>query len=303
MIELTAGRDYERLDMCIADCLNISRTRAQNYIRERYITADTKLKPSMPVHEGQKFNADIPESANVTELKPEPDVKFEVVHEDKYLLVINKPPRLVVHPAPGNWTGTLINGVIARYPDVRRLTGWMRPGIVHRLDSGTSGLMVIARKQKTYTAMQKLFQERKVSKKYLALVHGCPARREGILSGPLAHDPENYAHMIIAEGGKPSLTGYRVLWGMNGCSLVMCELFTGRTHQIRAHLSALGCPLVGDTMYGAQNFGDVFDGRVYLHSWQLGFVHPATGEAVNFRQGIPADFREYIEAVKKRQTR
>ena len=301
MIEITASHDYERLDLFLVECLEISRTRAQKYIKDKDIQAEDKLKlkSSMPVHEGQKFFIEIPQSLNLQRLQGDRNVNFEVVYEDEYLFVINKPARLVVHPAPGNWHGTLVNGLVYRYPELRLINNFMRPGIVQRLDSVTSGLMTVARTQKMYEVMQKMFAERKVSKKYLAIVHGCPKKHEGILSGPLDRDPDNFMRMVVIEGGKPSLTGYKVLWSKNDYSLVMCELFTGRMHQIRAHMSALGCPLVGDTMYGAERFGDVFDGRVYLHSWQLGFDHPATGEAMTFRQTIPDDFREAIKDICK----
>lgn len=295
MTEIAADKDYSRLDVFVAEALDIPRNRAQKYIRAEFLGSG--LKPSMPVHAGDKFNADIPESKNITALVPE-NIAFDVVYQDKYLLVINKPPRLVVHPAPGNWTGTLVNGLVYRYPEMLKMSGFMRPGIVHRLDSGTSGLMTVARTEKSYILMQKMFLERKVRKKYLALLHGSPAKHEGILSGPIAHDPNNYAHMIIADGGKNALTGYKVLWSKNNISLVMCELFTGRTHQIRVHMSALGCPLIGDTMYGAQNFGDIFDGRIYLHSWKLEFTHPVTGQAMSFTQYIPEDFKSIIYQQK-----
>lgn len=297
MIEIVAEHNYERLDMFLVECLEISRTKAQNYIKNKNVHAEIKLKNSMPVHEGQRFFVEIPESPNLKALEGDPNVKFDVVYEDEYLLVINKPPRLVVHPAPGNWSGTLVNGLVYRYPEMRQMTSFMRPGIVHRLDSVTSGLMTVARTQKMYDLMQNMFVERKVSKKYLALVHGCPKKREGILSGPLDRDPDNFMRMVVIEGGKPSLTGYRVLWSRKEYSLVMCELFTGRMHQIRVHMSALGCPLVGDAMYGAQAFGDEFSGRVYLHSWELGFRHPATENDMLFRQPLPEDFLQRIATV------
>ena len=301
MIEITAIRDYERLDVFLVECLDISRTRAQKYIKDKSIQAEgkLKLKSAMPVHEGQKFFLEIPQSLNMQKLEADKRVKFDVIYEDKYLFVINKPARLVVHPAPGNWYGTLVNGLVYRYPELKLQDNWLRPGIVHRLDSVTSGLMTVARTQEMYYVMQKMFSDRKVSKKYLALIHGCPKKHEGILSGPLDRDPDNFMRMVVVEGGKPSLTGYKVLWSKNNYSLVMCDLFTGRMHQIRAHMSALGCPLVGDTMYGAEKFGDVFDGRVYLHSWQLCFDHPATGEAMRFRLPIPEDFREAIKKYRE----
>ena len=299
MIDVVAAKDYDRLDTFLVEMLDISRTRAQKYIKSRAVRSvpDAKLKPSTCVTAGQRFTYDPPESPNMKMLKGE-DIPFDVVYEDEHLLVINKPSGLVVHPAPGNWQHTLVNGLVYRYPEMRRLENPMRPGIVHRLDSGTSGLMMVAKTQNMCVELPKLFSERKVSKTYLALMHGSPEKREGILSGPLDRDPDNFMRMVVIEGGRPSLTGYRVLWSMRGYSLTECKLFTGRMHQIRVHMSALGCPLIGDTMYGAQNFGDEFTGRIYLHSWRLEFTHPVTGEAMKFCQVVPHDFRGMIARIK-----
>ena len=299
MIEFSAQQDYERLDTFIAEALDISRTKAQKYIRDRVVKSvpPAKLKASMSVTAGQKFTASPPESPNMKLLRAE-DIAFDVLYEDEHLLVINKHAGLVVHPAPGNWEHTLVNALIFRYPEMRKLDNRLRPGIVHRLDSPTSGLMIIARTDKMSFELSKMFSERKVSKTYLALTHNTPKKHEGILSGPLDRDPDNFMKMVVIEGGKPALTGYRVLWSMNGHSLVECRLFTGRMHQIRVHMSTLGCPLIGDTMYGAQNYGDEFTGRIYLHSWKLEFTHPATGGLMKFRQIVPHDFRGMIARIK-----
>lgn len=296
-VEILAERDYDRADKFLAEQLERTRSAVERLIKTGKISADDgkRVKGSRKVIAGQKFIANIPESLNMTYLRAEP-VDFEVVYEDDYLVVVSKPSGIVVHPAPGNWRNTLVNGLVYRYPELRVMTNWLRPGIVHRLDGGTSGLMVVARTQKILTQLQAMFKERTVHKHYIALVHGVPEKREGILSGPIARNPDNPLQMIIAEGGKPSLTGYKVLWSMNGISLVECELFTGRTHQIRVHMSALGCPLVGDKLYGANDEGL---GRVYLHSWRLEFTHPVTGEAMKFRKNVTPDFTERIKFLKE----
>ena len=296
IVEIIAEREYERLDIFLAEQLETTRTHVQKLLRAGSIKCedDRNLKPSRKVQAGRKFTVELPESLNMTYLKADP-VDFEVVYEDEYMFVINKPSGLVVHPAPGCWRNTLVNGLVYRYPEMRQLPNWLRPGIVHRLDGGTSGLMIVARNQKVTLALQAMFKARTIHKHYIALVHGVPEKREGILSGPIGRDPSNFLHMIITEGGKPSLTGYKVLWSMNGISLVECELFTGRTHQIRVHMSALGCPLVGDRFYGADDEGLT---RVYLHSWRLEFEHPVTGEAMRFRQTVTPDFLLRIANVK-----
>ena len=295
IVKVIAETDFNRADMFLAWQLEDSRSRIQKLIAEgRVKTEKGVVGKSQKVQAGQKFYVDIPKSLNLEYLQPEP-VDFEVVYEDEYLFVINKPSGLVVHPAPGNWRGTLVNGMVYRYPELRNLPGWLRPGIVQRLDIGTSGLMIVARTQDMTLALQSMFKMRTIHKNYIALVHGCPEKREGILSGPLDRDPNNYLRMVIIEGGKPSLTGYRVLWNMNGRSLVECRLFTGRTHQIRVHMSALGCPLVGDVLYGAEDEGV---SRVFLHSWKLEFNHPATEKPMSFRQPLTPDFIKKIQEIK-----
>lgn len=298
--EIVAERDYDRLDKFLSEQLDTTRSQVHRLIRNRNIKGedDSQLKGAKKVTAGQKFFAEIPESLNINYLKAD-KVDFEVIYEDPHILVINKPAGLVVHPAPGSWRNTLVNGLVYRYPEMRELPNWLRPGIVHRLDGGTSGLMVVARSQKVTLLFQEMFKERTVKKYYIALAHGVPAQSEGILSGPIDRDPNNFLHMIIADSGKPSLTGYKVLWSVNGVSLVMCELFTGRTHQIRVHMSALGCPLVGDVLYGAP---DEKLGRVYLHSWRLEFTHPITGEMMKFRQPLTLDFGGYIWRLKHGST-
>ncbi|MBQ9419312.1 MAG: RluA family pseudouridine synthase [Synergistaceae bacterium] len=295
MIEVTAEENYDRLDMFLVDELELTRSRIQKLIANGKVKSDKdiKIKPSMKVSAGDKFSVDIPISDNMTYLRAEP-VDFDVVYEDKYIIVVNKPAGVVVHPSPGNWRNTLVNGLVYRYPELKEQTNWLRPGIVHRLDAGTSGLMVVARTQKMCTELQRMFKDREVDKNYIALAHRKPKRSEGTISGPLDRDPDNFLKMAVVVGGKASLTGYKVLWTRNNISMVEFKLFTGRTHQIRVHFSALGCPLVGDVVYGAPEEESEL-GRVYLHSWRLSFVHPVLNEHVTFRQYIPESFIDYMK--------
>ncbi|MBR1672399.1 MAG: RluA family pseudouridine synthase [Fretibacterium sp.] len=319
-MKLTVINSGTRLDVFLSCALGVTRSFAQRLIREGRVSGVGKLKPSARVQEGEACTVALPEPEGM-EIEPEP-VDFGVVHEDEDLIVVNKPAGLVVHPAPGHWRGTLVHGLLWRYPDMKQLRNHLRPGIVHRLDATTSGLMVVARRQSVMEALQRMFQERQVTKQYLALIHGTPAsggtpepsaaRRgrlnpatsrellnfEGTLSGPIARDPDNPLRMAVIDGGRPALTGYRVLWNRRGLSLVVCSLFTGRTHQIRVHMAALGHPLVGDTLYGAPKdgggVGAPLNGRVFLHSWKLAFDHPVTGVALSFRLPLPEELREYL---------
>ena len=302
LIKVTEDSAGARLDVFLSGALGITRSFAQRLIKDGHVSgAGTKsLKPSSRVQVGEEYAVILPEPEGM-EIEPEP-VDFGVVYEDEELIVVNKPAGLVVHPAPGHWRGTLVHGLLWRYPDMKQLRNHLRPGIVHRLDATTSGLMVVARRQPVMEALQQMFQERRVTKQYLALVHGTPARGEGTLSGPIARDPDNPLRMAVIDGGRPALTGYRVLWSRpaqrdtcrGGVSLVVCSLFTGRTHQIRVHMAALGHPLAGDTLYGAPE-SDGLAGRVFLHSWRLAFTHPVTATPMTFCLPLPEELREYLK--------
>lgn len=302
LIKVTGDTAGARLDVFLSGALGITRSFAQRLIKEGRVSGEGAkgLKPSSRVPVGEEYSVILPEPEGM-EIEPEP-VEFGLVYEDEDLIVINKPAGLVVHPAPGHWRGTLVHGLLWRYPDMKQLRNHLRPGIVHRLDATTSGLMVVARRQPVMEELQKMFQERQVTKQYLALVHGTPARPEGTLSGPIARDPDNPLRMAVIDGGRPALTGYRVLWSRpaqrDTCrgrmSLVVCSLFTGRTHQIRVHMAALGHPLAGDTLYGAPG-DDGLAGRVFLHSWRLAFTHPVTAAPLAFCLPLPEELKRYLK--------
>ncbi len=297
VIRIKAYKNYDRLDIFISLMAEITRSYAGRIIKAgnvKNLDSEKNLKPSSKVKAGEKFSITLPEINQ--DLQPE-DIPIEIVYADEFLAVINKPAGLVVHPAAGNYEHTLLNGLIKIFPEIKNLSDKNRPGIVHRLDAGTSGLMIIAREQRACDELKIMFQAREVKKKYLALIHGCPKLREGILSGAIDHDPENYLKMALIEGGRPAMTGYKILWTRENLrgekiSLVQCDLFTGRTHQIRVHLAALGCPLVGDALYGAKDRENNL--RVLLHSWKLEFAHPITKKLLTFRKFLPEDFLSYI---------
>mgnify|MGYP000845008337 FL=1 len=289
--DLAADDSGERLDVFLARRLGVTRSFARRLIREgRVSCGGARPKPALKVSEGVVYRVETPPPEDL-EIEPEP-VDFRIVYEDDALLVVDKPAGLVVHPAPGHWRGTLVHGLMWRYPDMGPFNNVKRPGIVHRLDATTSGLMIVACRQGAMEALQEQFRDRSVEKAYLALTRGRVEPAEGTLSGPIGRDPANRLRMAVVAGGRPALTGYRVLWYRGGFSLVRCTLFTGRTHQIRVHLSALGCPLVGDTLYGAPR--EPGFGRVFLHSWRLAFSHPITGARMAFRSPLPEELRERL---------
>ncbi len=289
-----------RLDVFLSRKMGVTRSYTQKLIDRGNVIileGNNTVKPSLKVKPSMVFTVDVPPPQKL-EILPEP-VEFSVIHEDDDILVINKPAGLVVHPAPGNLYHTLVHGLLFRYPDIGLFNNVIRPGIVHRLDSTTSGLMVVAR---NITAMEKLqmqFRTRKIEKIYLALITGIPRRSSGELDLPIGRDPVNRCRMAVTPSGKASLTSYELLWSRKRFSLVKCQLHSGRTHQIRVHFKYIGCPLVGDKLYGFKNkvLGDLQLDRVFLHSWKLKFNHPVSGKKLEFTQPLPDDLVDFLQEL------
>ena len=298
IIELTCDNldlNNLRADLFIAKSLGVTRAYAQKLIKCG--NAENITKPSQKVRLNNIYKITLPEPENNFEIEPEP-VDFDVLYADKDIIILNKPAGLVTHPGHGNWHGTLAHGLLYKYPDMKLLRNKLRPGIVHRLDAVTSGIMVAARTQAAYEILQKKFQERAITKKYLALAHGVPVKNSGILSGAIGRDSDNKLKMAVIDethGGKAALTGYEVIRNYNNkFSLIICSLFTGRTHQIRVHLSALGHALYADTLYGAPKHETLLNNRIFLHSWRLEFTHPITNKFMKFCLPLPDELRNIL---------
>ncbi|MBO1360607.1 RluA family pseudouridine synthase [Acetobacter sacchari] len=297
----------ERIDRALAAAFpDLSRSRIKALIEAGHVTRD-----GAPVHEpadslriGATLVLSVPPPVPST---PEPEnISLPVLYEDGDLIVIDKPAGLVVHPAPGNETGTLVNALLAHCGDsLSGIGGERRPGIVHRLDKDTSGVMVVAKTEQAHVALSNDFAARRIDRKYLALCWGVPSPGNGDYEGAIGRDKADRKRMaIVARGGKEALTHYKVLKSFNACAALMeCKLATGRTHQIRVHFSANGHPLIGDPLYlrripavakrlPVEARGTALDfPRQALHAARLGFVHPRTGEALLFETMPPEDFR------------
>ena len=296
-IRLVSNENHRRLDIYLSKQLWITRNYAQQIIRKSQITSGAaKLKPSSPVSENQEFVIDMP-PVEFLELTPE-YVPFDVVYEDKYIIVLNKPSGVVVHPAPGNWTNTLVHGLLFRYPDIS-CNNTARPGIVHRLDAATSGLMVVARDSKAMENLQKMFQNKEINKTYIALVNGNIKNSGGVIDAPIARDPKDRHKMAIVQGGRNAVTKFKRLWSNKNYSLVTCQLITGRTHQIRVHFEAIGYPLAGDRVYGKKKADETIANldRVFLHSWKLEFQHPINGNNMSFRCTLPEELKDALKTL------
>jgi 23S rRNA pseudouridine1911/1915/1917 synthase len=289
--------DGHRLDFVLTRLMGISRGFAQKLIKDGRVsmTPARRLKPSLKVYAGESIDIDVP-PVEMLDLEPE-NVDFEVVYSDEDIIVVNKPAGLVVHPSPGHWHGTLVHGLLYRFPDMGTLNGVQRPGIVHRLDATTSGLMVVARNGLAQEGLFREFKARRVQKEYLALCYGVPLSAKGEICYPIGRDPYNRMRMAVVGDGREAWTDYEVLWSRMNYSLVKCRLHTGRTHQIRVHMQAIKCPLVGDRLYAPSRKSPFDAERVFLHSWKLSFSHPRTGELKKFRVPLPGELSSFLQSV------
>ena len=296
-LELTADRGGERLDTFIARrCPELSRSQARRLIDEGLVSVNGRqAKPSEGVTAGLSVNVTIPPPETI-ELAPEA-IPLTIIYQDGDILVLDKPAGLTVHPAPGHPSGTLVNALLAACPDLRGIAGSLRPGIVHRLDKDTSGLMVVAKNDRAQRALQGQLKEREVRKIYLALVKGVPAPREGTIEAPIGRHPKNRKKMAVVADGRESTTRYHVREEIAGgkYSLLEVEPVTGRTHQIRVHLAAIGHPVVGDATYGRSSESI---GRQFLHAHKLAFAMPLGGRTVEFVSPLPADLREALSRLQ-----
>lgn len=300
----------ERLDVAIVKLVtDISRTRAQYMIREGFILVDGKKCdiPRFKVEPGMTIDADAPAQQITTKAEPEA-IPLNVMFEDDSILVVDKPAGMVVHPAAGNWSGTLVNALLGREPDLMEdeYMDPLRPGIVHRLDKDTSGALVIAKTPKALRKLSKMFAEREVEKTYLAIVHGWPLPASAVIRTPFGRHPVDHKKMcvprIVREDDeyREAVTAYTVIKSgyRNGqkVSVVKVRLHTGRTHQIRVHMAHKDCPLLGERLYnkGRSPYGVP---RQMLHAWQLSFVHPLTGEELEFEAPIPSDFEAVLDEI------
>ncbi|HLF39197.1 MAG TPA: 23S rRNA pseudouridine(1911/1915/1917) synthase RluD [Burkholderiales bacterium] len=298
-MKLTVPATYAglRLDQALAKLLpEFSRSRLAQWVRLSRATVDGRaVLPRHRVRGGEVIDiAPLPDAAVVAH-RPE-DIPLEVVFEDDTLLVVNKPAGLVVHPGSGNWQGTLLNALLRRVPG---LAGIPRAGIVHRLDKDTSGLLVVAKTLTAQASLVRQLQARSVKREYLAVAHGRIAR-DGRIEAPIGRHPVKRTKMAVVARGRPAVTHYQVLERYAGASLLRLRLETGRTHQIRVHLSALGHPLVGDPVYGKRSSSITFP-RQALHAERLALVHPTTGKAVDWQVEPPADMRELLESLRKKE--
>ena len=296
---MPAGCAGLRLDQALAKLLpEYSRSRLAQWVRLSRATVNGRsVLPRQRVWGGEMIDIDPVPDAAAAAHQPE-DIPLDVMFEDDTLLIVNKPAGLVVHPGSGNWQGTLLNALLRRVPG---LAGIPRAGIVHRLDKDTSGLLVVAKTLTAQASLVRQLQAHSVKREYLAVAHGRIAR-DGRIEAPIGRHPVKRTKMAVVARGRLAVTHYQVLERYAGASLLRLRLETGRTHQIRVHLSAQGHPLVGDPVYGKRNSGIPFP-RQALHAERLALVHPKTGKTTDWHVEPPADMRRLIESLRGESAR
>ena len=292
-----------RVDRYVADATGLSRSYVQKLIADgRLTSAGEPVRANTVVGGGTELRLDVPPAAPL-DLAPAPEIPLRVVYEDEDLLIIDKPAGLVVHPSPGHAGGTLVNALLAHGGGAAwgGIAGVQRPGIVHRLDRDTSGLLMVARRDSAQASLMAQLKARRIKKTYLALVLGSVDAAVGRIEAPIGRDPRHRTRMAVVPDGRPATTGYRVRERFTGWTLLELDLITGRTHQIRVHLAALGHPVAGDPVYGTGTSRRGPDGldRLFLHAWRLELTSPSDGHLIRATAPLPGELEAVLERLRK----
>ena len=299
VLSIRADEVGQRLDRYLASVLNgVSRTKVQQLIEERAVLVNGyPSKPGYALRNGDEVQVlSLKPNDRAGTIRPR-QLPLDVVYEDRDLLVVNKAAGMVVHPAPGHHEDTLVNALLTRYPDIQKEGADQRPGIIHRLDKDTSGLIIIARNAATQAALVEQMKHHEIVKRYLALVEGVVALDQGSIDAPIGRNPRHRQQMAItAKGSREARTHFRVLQRFTRHTLLLLELETGRTHQIRVHLKAIGHPVVGDPIYGSRSATHGLTlKRQFLHAYQIRFIHPTTGATIELEAALPDDLQAVLD--------
>lgn len=287
----------ERLDVRLSRETGMTRSRVETLIREgrAQVNGAVEKKPGRKVSETDAVSCDVPPPVAV-EARPE-DIPLEILYEDDDLAVVVKPCGMVVHPAAGNEDGTLVNALLFHLKNLSGIGGALRPGIVHRLDKDTSGLLLVAKNDAAHAALSDALKARTIHKTYRAVARGAFKEPTGVVEAPIGRSPKDRKKMAIVPDGRYARTEYRVLEPLRSATLVDVNLITGRTHQIRVHFASIGHPLLGDPLYGGKNQPSV--GRLMLHARRIEFTHPTTGQPMVFEAPEPPEFLQEVEKLRK----
>lgn len=288
-----------RIDRYLSDqCQDISRSYLQKLLKEQSVLVEEKLvKSNYKVNAGDRISLTLPEIRE-PEIMPE-EIPLDIVYEDKDIILINKPKGMVVHPAAGHYSGTLVNGLMSHCrSELSGINGVMRPGIVHRIDMDTTGVLIVCKNDMAHNSISEQLKEHSITRKYAAIVHGVLKDDEGTINAPIGRHPIDRKKMSINEkNGREAVTHYRVLERFRQFTYIECQLETGRTHQIRVHMASIGHPLLGDSVYGPAKCPFRLTGQT-LHAGVLGIIHPRTGEYMEFTAPLPEYFEELLRKLR-----
>lgn len=293
---ISEAQKGERIDKALAMLeADWSRSQIQIWLKDGGVLVNGEtVKTNYKVRPDDVIHVTVPD-AEPLDIEAE-DLNLEIVYEDADVLVVNKPRGMVVHPAPGHTSGTLVNGLMHQVKDLSGINGIMRPGIVHRIDKDTSGLLMVAKNDKAHVSLVDQLVKKTVTRKYIALVHGHIPHDKGTIDAPIGRDARDRQSMTVVDSGKHAVTHFRVLERFGNFTLIECRLETGRTHQIRVHMKYIGYPLAGDPKYGPKKTIE-FDGQA-LHAAVIGFIHPRTEEYMEYEAPLPQVFTDLIEEMK-----
>ncbi|MBP5225538.1 MAG: RluA family pseudouridine synthase [Lachnospiraceae bacterium] len=298
VLPIDAELDGERLDAALSYLFpDQSRSRFQKLIKEGHVFVNqaVTLKPGLRLNEGDTVGVDIPAPAELSVLPEEMDL--DIVYEDADVILVNKPKGMVVHPAAGHYSGTLVNGLLAHCTDLSGINGVLRPGIVHRIDKDTTGIVIACKNDRAHNAVAAQLKAHTIRRRYYAIVTGNLKEDEGCVDAPIGRNPSDRKKMAVVPDGKNAVTHYRVLERFGQYTFIECALETGRTHQIRVHMAHIGHPLLGDEVYSKAKSRFRTEGQC-LHAYMLGFVHPSTGEYMEFTSELPDGFKKILNELR-----
>ena len=298
-ITATIEQEEERVDKVITEeVAALSRSFVQQLIKEKQLFVNgVPVKASYRVKEGDRILFSIPKAVE-PDIEPE-NIELDILYEDEALLIVNKPKDMVVHPAPGHYSGTLVNAILYHCKgNLSGINGILRPGIVHRIDKDTTGALIVCKSDTAHNHIAAQLKAHSIQRKYYAIVHGTIKEEEGTVEGAIGRDPFDRKKMCINEkNGKPAVTHYKVLERFEGYTYISCQLETGRTHQIRVHMTSIGHPLLGDEVYGKRDSKFRLQGQT-LHAGSIGFIHPLTETYMEFQAPLPEYFSHLLQVLK-----
>lgn len=299
VMEITPEMEGERIDKCISNYLeSLSRSYIQKIIKDgKAYVNDAVVKANYKVKVDDKVQFEIPDCEE-PDIPPQ-DIPLDILYEDKDILIVNKPKDMVVHPAPGHYEGTLVNAIMFHCKDeLSGINGVLRPGIVHRIDKDTTGSIIICKNDEAHRKIAQQLKEHSITRKYRAIVYGRIMEEEGTVNAPIGRHPTDRKKMAINEkNGKPAVTHYKVLERFDKYTYIECQLETGRTHQIRVHMTSIGHPLLGDEVYGNAKCPFKLEGQT-LHAMTIGFIHPTMGEYVEYEAPLPEYFEHLLQILR-----